>query len=409
MIKDIKSLALECENEAREVFKKIDSVSYSNTEKVLRAFSDLRLSERHFAPSTGYGYNDDGRDLCDKAFALCFDAEDGFARHNIVSGTHAITVALFGLLRPGDTMLSVTGTPYDTLHNLIGLGDTKGSGTLTDFGITYRQTEMCDFSTIDYRTVEEELRRDKTIKVVYLQRSKGYLSRRSLPAREINELYELVRRHEGVYLVVDNCYGEFCETAEPKADILVGSLIKNPGGGMADTGGYIVGTKRAVELASYRLNVPGLGTEAGASLGQTRNMLKGLFYAPHTTAQALKTAVFASLLFSKMGYAVSPLPDEERADIIQTVNMDSADSMLKFCRGIQSGSPIDSHVIPEGWLMPGYNDEVVMAAGAFTQGASIEFSADGPLRPPYTVYMQGGLTYESGKYGLIKAAEELVK
>jgi len=401
-------LASECEKELGAVFAEIDQTAYKNTEKVMRVFATNQLSERHFATTSGYGYNDDGRDMCDRLFAQVFGCESGFARHNIISGTHAIAIALFGLLRPNDTLYSVTSKPYDTLDNVIGLSGANGDGSLADFGVKYRQTELIDGKTLDYEAIKNTLISDKSIKVVFAQRSKGYLSRRSLPSSEINALYELVKQYSGAYLVVDNCYGEFCEETEPKADILVGSLIKNPGGGIAETGGYIVGTKKAVELASYRLTVPGIGLEAGASLGQTKNMIKGLFFAPHATAQALKTAVFAALLFEKLGYDVSPTAFEKRVDIIQTVNLKNADTLLKFCRGIQAGSPIDSFVEPVGWAMPGYNDEVVMAAGTFTQGSSIELSADAPIREPYTVYLQGGVTYESGKYGILSAARYML-
>ncbi len=402
---DFVQLTAECESELGEIFARIDRISYKNTEKVMRVFSNNRLSERHFNPSSGYGYNDDGRDLCDKLFANVFGYEHGFARHTLISGTHALNVALFGLLRPGDTLYSVTGKPYDTLDGVIGGSGEKDNGSLSDFGVLYRQCELVKTGTLDYEAIRNALLFDKSIKVVFVQRSKGYASRRSLPCDEINRLYEIVKQNSSAYLVVDNCYGEFCEESEPKADLIVGSLIKNPGGGIAETGGYIVGTERAVELAAYRLSVPGIGLEAGASLGQTKSMIKGLFYAPHTTAQALKTAAFAALLFKKLGYEVYPDAFEKRVDIIQTINLKDADTLLKFCHGIQAGSPVDSFVKPEGWAMPGYDSEVVMAAGAFTQGSSIELSADAPIREPFTVYIQGGLTYESGKYGILTAAE----
>lgn len=406
---DLHLLADECETELAEIFAEIDRTAYKNTEKVMRIFEESRLSDRHFAPSCGYGYNDDGRDLCDKMFAQAMGCESGFARHNIISGTHALGIALFGLLRPNDTLYSVAGKPYDTLDKVIGISNSNGDGSLADFGVSYRQTELIESKTLDYKKIKETLLADKSIKVVFVQRSKGYSSRRSLSCKEIDKLYDIVKQNSNAYLVVDNCYGEFCEENEPKADLLVGSLIKNPGGGIAETGGYIVGTERAVELASYRLSVPDIGLEAGASLGQTKNMIKGLFFAPHTTAQALKTAVFASALFKKLGYDVFPNAFEKRVDIIQTINLKNASTLLKFCHGIQAGSPVDSFVEPIGWAMPGYNDEVVMAAGAFTQGSSIELSADAPIREPYTVYMQGGLTYESGKYGILSAAKYMSK
>lgn len=406
----ILNMSAECERELAEVFARVDSIAFKNTEKVMSIFRENRLSDRHFNSTCGYGYNDDGRDLCDKMFAEAFGAEAGFARSQIISGTHALAIALYGVLRPGDTMLSVAGKPYDTLDNVIGLGDSagKGEGSLIEYGVKYRQIELVDKKSLDLDAIKATLEEDKSIKVVFVQRSKGYDDRRTLTVFEINELFELVRKYEGVYLVVDNCYGEFTEAEEPKADLLVGSLIKNAGGGIAETGGYIVGTKRAVELASYRLTVPGIGLEAGASMGTTKPMIKGLFFAPHVTAQAIKTAHFAAAMFEKMGFECYPASTESRSDIIQTIRLHNAENVLKFCRGIQKGSPVDSFVTPEGWEMPGYNDSVVMAAGAFTQGSSIELSADAPLREPYLVYMQGGLTYESGKLGIMTALDEML-
>lgn len=407
----ILSLADECERELSPIFAEIDKTAFLNTQKVMRIFRENHLSDRHFNPTCGYGYNDDGRDLCDKMFAQALGCEFGFARSQIISGTHALAIALYGVLRPGDTMLSVSGKPYDTLDGIIGLGDTYtyGYGTLIEYGVKYKDIQLTDGKYIDYSAVETALENDKTIKVVYVQRSKGYGDRRTLTVAEINELFSLVRKYDGVYMIVDNCYGEFCEIEEPKGDLLVGSLIKNAGGGMAETGGYIVGTERAVKLASYRLTVPGIGLEAGASMGATKPMIKGLFFAPHITAQAIKTAHFAAAMFEKLGFECSPSSKERRSDIIQTIRLHSAENVLKFCRGIQKGSPVDSFVVPEGWEMPGYNDSVVMAAGAFTQGSSIELSADAPLREPYLVYMQGGLTYESGKIGIMTAVSEMTE
>ncbi len=406
----ILKLAEECENELKPIFADIDKVSFKNTEKVMSIFRENHLAERHFASTCGYGYNDDGRDLCDKMFAQAFGKEYGFARSQIISGTHALAIALYGLLRPNDTLLSASGKPYDTLDNVIGLGDSakNGEGSLIEYGVKYRHIELVDGKTLNLPAIKNELDNDKSIKVVFVQRSKGYGDRRTLTVAEINELYDLVREYEGVYLVGDNCYGEFSETEEPKGDLLVGSLIKNAGGGIAETGGYIVGTERAVELASYRLTVPGIGLEAGASMGATKPMIKGLFFAPHITAQAIKTAHFAAAMFEKLGFECSPSSKEKRSDIIQTIYLHNAENVLKFCRGIQKGSPVDSFVTPEGWEMPGYNDSVVMAAGAFTQGSSIELSADAPLREPFIVYMQGGLTYESGKLGIMIAASEML-
>ncbi len=392
--------AAECEKALSGIFAELEETAFYNTQKVLRVFAENRLSERHFNGTVGYGYNDDGRDLCDKLFADCFGTEAGFARAGIISGTHALTIALQGLLRPNDVMLAVTGKPYDTLDNVIGITPCKGS--LAEFGVRYEQIELVDQATLDWNAIRERLEKGG-VRMVYAQRSKGYAKRRTLTAAELNQLYELVHRYPGVFFVVDNCYGEFVEKEEPKADLLVGSLIKNPGGGMAEAGGYLVGTEEATELAAYRLTVPGIGLEAGATFGTTKNIIKGLFYAPHTVLQAMKTAHFAAAMFEKAGFDCFPAAFTPRADIIQTVDCKSRDLLLRFCKGIQAGSPVDSFVTPEGWAMPGYNDEVVMAAGAFTQGSSIELSADAPIRPPYRVYLQGGLTYESGKYGILQA------
>ena len=404
------SLASECENELASVFAEIDSVAFKNTQKVMSVFRENRLSDRHFNSTCGYGYNDDGRDLCDKMFAEIFGCESSFARSQIISGTHALAIALYGLLRPNDTLLAVSGKPYDTLDSVIGIGESaeSGEGSLADLGVNYREIPLVNGKTLDLNAIRKTLSEDKSIKVAFVQRSKGYGDRRTLTVAEINALFELVREFDGVYLVVDNCYGEFCETEEPKGDLLVGSLIKNAGGGIAEIGGYIVGTKRAVDLAAARLTVPGIGLEAGASMGATKPMIKGLFFAPHITAQALKTAHFAAAVFEKQGFECEPPSKEKRSDIIQTLRLHNAENVLKFCRGIQKGSPVDSFVSPEGWDMPGYNAPVVMAAGAFTQGSSIELSADAPLREPYLVYLQGGMTYESGKLGILTALSEML-
>lgn len=400
--KQLLSLAAECEKDLAGTFASLGDVAFKNTAKVMKVFSDNHLSERHFNPTVGYGYNDDGRDLCDKLFAESLGRPYGFARCNIISGTHALTIALQGLLRPGETMLAVTGKPYDTLDSVIGI--TPCAGSLAEFGVKYEQIDLIDHAKANLPAIKARL--DKGgVRMVYAQRSKGYEGRRTLTADELTEIYALVKQYKDVFFVVDNCYGEFVEEKEPEADLLVGSLIKNPGGGMAETGGYIVGTEQAVELASYRLTVPGIGLEAGASLGTTKNMIKGLFYAPHTVCQALKTAHFAAAMFERCGYSCFPKAFEQRSDIIQTIDCGSKEKLLQFCHGIQAGSPVDSYVTPEGWAMPGYNDEVVMAAGAFTQGSSIELSADGPIRPPYRVFLQGGLTYESGKYGILTALQ----
>lgn len=402
----IRQLAHRCEIGLKKEFTEYDEVSTLNTEKVLTVFRELGLAERHFAPTNGYGYNDDGRDLADAAFSKVFGCESGFVRHSIVSGTHALGIGLFALLRPGDTLYSVAGKPYDTLDGVIGINGVKEDGCLVEYGVKYKQQELLGGKSLDYVEIENSLKADKSIKVVFVQRSKGYLNRESLSSTEINKLYTIVEKASNAYLVVDNCYGEFCETSEPLGDLLIGSLIKNPGGGIAESGAYLVGTKKAAALAAARLTVPGIGLECGASLGHTRNILKGLFFAPHIVCQAKKTAAFASALFQELGYSVNPAPGSERRDIIQTVALGSAEKVCAFCRGLQKGSPVDSFVTPEPWDMPGYSTPVIMAAGAFTQGSSLELSADAPIRPPYTVFMQGGLTYESGRYGVMLAAME---
>lgn len=405
------ALAEETEKElvSEGIFAGIEKTAFINQMRVMNAFRKFQVSESHFCPTSGYGYDDRGRDTLEEIFAHVFETEDAIVRHNIISGTQALCIGLFGILRTGDTMLSVTGKPYDTLDEVIGLRG-EGMGSLKDYGVSYMEKPLVD-GKIDIESMKAELSAHPEIKMVYIQRSKGYAVRPTLSAKEIGEA--AVAAHEirpDVFVFVDNCYGEFCDDHEPTyygADVAVGSLIKNAGGGMAETGGYIAGTKKAVELISYRLTTPGIGKEAGASLGQTKNMYKGLFYAPHTVCQALKTAVFAARHFKKLGYDVYPLAEEERHDIIQTVTLGTAEGLLRFCAGIQSGSPVDSHVVPEAWEMPGYADPIVMAAGAFTSGASIELSADGPVKAPYTAYLQGGLTYESGKLGIILAAQKI--
>lgn len=377
----------------------------------MASFRERRVSDALFAPSTGYGYDDHGRDTLERIWADVFGSEAAIVRHSIVNGTHAISIGLFGLLRPGDIMLSVTGRPYDTLEQVIGMNGKTGDGSLADFGVEYREIEMNGEGGIDYPALEAAICADAEhrIRVVFIQRSKGYLNRRTLSADEISRAYELVHAHrDDIFVVADNCYGEFSEDHEPHADLLIGSLIKNPGGGMAETGGYLAGSERAVRLASYRMTTVGAGAEVGASIGQTRNMYKGLFYAPHTTAEAIKTAHFAAYIFSALGYRVEPSWDTPRSDIIQTVITGSAEGLCAFCRGIQSGSPVDAFVTPEPWDMPGYSDKVIMAAGTFVQGASIELSADGPLRHPYTAYFQGGLTFESGRIGIMSAAAAMM-
>lgn len=409
----IRKLAAEAEEALAARFTEIDRISYENTNRVMDTFREFRVSESLFQSSSGYGNGDRGRDVLDEIWADVMGAEAAFVRHNIVSGTHALTIGLFGLLRPGDILYSVAGKPYDTLEEVIGLCGEAGNGSLRDFGVDYLQTDLNDEGEFLFDEITENLKKHPNIKVVFIQRSKGYLNRKTLSVDQIGEAVKAVRAvRSDVFVVVDNCYGEFVETREPThvgADLIIGSLIKNPGGGMAETGGYLAGTKRAVELASYRLTSVGIGVEQGATVGQTKSLYKGLFYAPHTVSQALKTAHLAAYIFSKMGFAVEPAWDEVRHDIIQSVITGSEEMLCAFCRGIQQGSPVDAFVVPEPWEMPGYSDRVIMAAGGFTQGSSIELSADGPLRPPYTAYFQGGLTYESGKIGILSAAQSIME
>jgi len=413
--KETRALARQAELALADIFADIDEIARAGTERVLDVFREERVSEGMFAASTGYGYGDTGRDTIDRIAAKIFGAEAGFMRPFIISGTHALTIGLFALLRPGDVMLSVTGSPYDTLREVIGMDGANGDGSLADFGVQYDDVDFTPAGEIDFAGIAAKLKEHgERVKVVFLQRSKGYLARPTLTVAQIGEVVQFVRKtaEHPVYVVVDNCYGEFTERTEPTAvgaDLIIGSLIKNPGGGMADIGGYLCGTARAVELAGNRLCCPGVGLDAGASLGQNRNILRGLFYAPHTTAQAMKTAHLAAYMFEHAGFDVLPKSMERRSDIIQTVTLHSAEKLCAFCRGIQSASPVDSHVTPEPWAMPGYADEVIMAAGAFVGGASIELSADAPLREPYTVFMQGGLTYESGRLGIMAAYEEVAK
>ncbi len=408
----ILDIAKKAEKELSGVFSDIDNIAYENTARVLDSFRRHRVSEAMLYGSTGYGYGDTGRDTLDLIYADVFGAESAFVRHNIVNGTQAISTALFGLLRPNDIMLSVTGRPYDTLSDVIGDKTKNGDGSLCDFGVTYDDVELKDGEP-DYESIDKKIKEaGARLKVVFIQRSKGYQLRPTFSAEKIGEIISFVKARTNAYVVVDNCYGEFCDTKEPThygADLICGSLIKNPGGGLAETGGYIAGTKRAVELASYRLTSVGIGTECGATVGQLRNMFKGFFFAPHITAQAVKTAVFAAYVYDALGFSVFPDWREPRHDIVQTVICETPERLVAFCRGIQAGSPVDSFVVPEPWEMPGYEDKVIMAAGAFTQGSSIELSADGPLREPYTAYFQGGLTFESGKYAIMMSADQMLK
>ncbi len=393
---------------AEPAIKKIDAVTDYNQQKMLAAFIKNRVSESHFAASTGYGYGDRGRETLDRVYADAFGAEDALVRHNFVSGTHALTVALFGVLRPGDTMLSVTGLPYDTLRAVIGLtGD--GTGSLKEFGINYGQVDLTPDGKPDYDEIRRRVK--PGLKMVYIQRSRGYSLRPSLFVEEIEKIARIAKeKAPDCIVMVDNCYGEFVQAEEPVsrgADLMAGSLIKNPGGGIAPTGGYIAGRGDLVEKCSYRLTTPGTGRELGATLGNNRELFMGAFHAPHVTGEALKTAVFTSALFSVLGYGVTPEYDEPRADIIQAILLRSEKALTAFCRGIQKGAPVDSFVVPEPWDMPGYDCKVIMAAGAFTLGASIDLSADAPLREPYAAWMQGALNYHSGRLGAMLAAQSM--
>ena len=404
--KKVEKLLCDAERDCREIFEKLDDLSKNRTDDIMDAFAEFRVSESDFISSSGYGYGDVGRDKLDKIWARVFGTEAALVRPHIVNGTHALTIGLFALLRPNDVLLSVTGKPYDTLDCAIGITNKDGRGSLYDFGVKYREVSLLADTKIDFDGIEKNLTDD--VKVVYLQRSRGYAQRRALTVSQIDEVYSFVKARSNAFVAVDNCYGEFTEKKEPNADLLIGSLIKNPGGGFAECGGYLAGDEKAVDLCAARLTSPGIGAECGASLSQNKNMYRGLFYAPHTVSQAQKTAILAAYILEKLGYDVSPKYNEYRSDIIEAVNFNSADKLCAFCRGIQSASPIDSFVVPEPWDMPGYADKVIMAAGAFVQGSSIELSCDGPLKPPYTAFFQGGLTYESGRIARAVAASKLI-
>lgn len=406
----VRAIGAQAQSELTQQFARIDEIAEQNTQKVLSAFQAHKVSEAHFQGSTGYGYDDLGRDALGEIYADIFGTEDALVRTTFVNGTHAIASALYGVLRPGDVLLSAVGAPYDTLQTVIGFTG-NSSGSLREFGVEYRQVDLTAEDTPDVPALCQAVQ-DKRVKAVLIQRSRGYATRASLSVDTIRTLCEAIRgvRPE-VTILVDNCYGEFVETIEPSqvgADLMMGSLIKNPGGGLAPMGGYIAGRKDLVEAAAMRMTVPGIGRECGASLGTNRALYQGLFLAPHTVAQATKTAVFAARVMELLGYSTSPKAQDIRHDIIQMVHLQTPEAVEKFCRGIQAGAPVDSYVTPVPWDMPGYDCPVIMAAGAFIQGASIELSADAPMRPPYTVYMQGGLTYESGKLGILLAAQELL-
>ena len=404
------ALAGQAERGLSGQFARIDAIAQANSRRVLAAFQKHRVAEGCFAGTTGYGYDDLGRDKLDEIYAELFGTEDALVRIQFVNGTHAIACALFGALKAGDVLVSAVGAPYDTLLGVVGAVD-KGHGSLKDYGVEYRQVELANDAP-DKAGLAQAVR-DPRVKAVLIQRSKGYATRASLSVDEIGELCAVVRENNPcAAILVDNCYGEFVEEREPThvgADLAVGSLIKNPGGGLAPTGAYIAGRRDLVEGAAMRLTCPGIGRECGCTLGNNRLLYQGLFLAPHTVAQAVKTAVFAARLMELMGYETQPGSDEVRHDIIQMIHLRQPEAVKRFCKGIQSGAPVDSYVTPEPWDMPGYDSQVIMAAGAFIQGASIELSADAPMREPYTVYLQGGLTYESGRTGVMLAAEELLK
>jgi len=408
-IKDsILALAKEAEEAVKEAFGRIEAVREINQLKVIRALQLEKLSDTHFAGTTGYGYNDKGRETLEAVYARAFGAEDALVRHSITCGSHALALCLYGLLRPGDELLSVTGKPYDTLDEVIGIRGKPGSGSLKDFGISYRQVDLRD-GQIDLKAITEAI--NERTRLVFMQRSRGYAFRPPVTIAQIAKVVETVKAvKKDVQVMVDNCYGEFVETLEPTdvgVDVMAGSLIKNPGGGLVPSGGYIVGTHEAVEKISYRMTLPGIGREVGATLGQNRLMFQGFFMAPHIVAESLKGAVFTAEIMRRLGFETWPGPFDRRCDLIQAIRFNREDAVIAFCEGIQKGSPVDAFVTPEPWDMPGYDAPVIMAAGAFIQGSSIELSADAPIKPPYTAYMQGGLVYEHVKLGVMSAIQEL--
>ena len=406
--KDAVSVALA---KVKPQFEKISETTRYNQHKMLKAFIDHGVSEACLGSSTGYGYGDKGRDVLEQVCATVFGAEDSIIRHNFTCGTHTLTVALFGVLRPGDTMLCVTGRPYDTLIGVLGINK-HIEGSLKDFGVNYDQVDLLADGSVDLEGIAKKLKQNK-YKMVYIQRSRGYSLRPTLTIENIEEICKTVRSiTDEPIIMVDNCYGEFTEEKEPcevGADLMAGSLIKNPGGAIAPTGGYIAGKADLVEKCAYRMTAPGVGREVGATLGLNREMFLGFYNAPHVTGEALKTAVLAAALFEDMGYKVTPRYDEKRGDIIQAVCLETPERLIAFCKGIQAGAPVDSFATPEPWDMPGYDNKVIMAAGAFTGGSSIELSADAPLREPFAVWIQGGIHFDTGMVGVALAAEEILK
>ena len=404
MLKEnIIELSKKVEKEIKPQFEQIEEICERNSLKVLKAFQDNRISEVHFGSTTGYGYDDIGRDTIEKVFAQVLGAEDALVRSQFISGTHALTVALFAFLRPGDTMLSINGKPYDTLDEVIGIVENKSS--LKSYGINFEKIELID-NDFNYEEIQKTLK-NKKIKLIEIQRSKGYANRKSISIEKVEKVIKAIREvDKNVIIMVDNCYCEFVGEKEPTevgADVMVGSLIKNLGGGLAPNGAYIAGKKELVNLAAERLTAPGEGREVGPTLGINKSILQGLFFAPSVVASSLKTAVFASKMLEELGYKTEPRFNEKRADIVQTIEFGNAQDLIKYCQGIQMGSPVDSNSVPEPWDMPGYTDKVIMAAGSFTQGSSIELSCDGPIREPYLAFQQGALTYEYGKLGVLKA------
>ena len=408
---EVYDMARRAQERIKHRFDAIDAVAEVNTRRVMEAFQDNKVAEACFAGTTGYGYDDLGRETLDKIYAQIFGTEAALVRIGFVNGTHALTAAMFAMVKPGDTILAATGMPYDTLRTAIGINGVE-HGSLKFYGIDYAQVDMTAGGEPDYEAIAKAAA-DPKVTAVMVQRSRGYDDRKSLSVEEIGRICRCVKdANPKAKIMVDNCYGEFTDTLEPShvgADIIAGSLIKNPGGGLAPTGGYIAGTKELVDRAAMRLTTPGIGGECGSTLGNNRLLFQGLFMAPHVVAQALKTAVFCSAMMDELGLESSPGVDEKRGDIIQMVKLGSPENMKRFCLGIQAGAPVDSYVTPEPWPMPGYDCPVIMAAGSFIQGSSIELSADGPIREPYTVYMQGGLTYESGKLGIMMAVSAMLE
>lgn len=407
--KEVEKMTNLAEEEVKNEFQKINKMCETNTLKVLKAFQDNNLSEIHLGSTTGYGYNDIGRDTIEKIYAQIFKAEDSLVRNQFVSGSHALTVTLFALLRPGDTLLSITGLPYDTLHEVIGIRENKSS--LKSFNINYEQIDLVD-NDFDYEKIKETLK-NKKIKVIEIQRSRGYSSRKAITIDKLEKVIKEIREvDKDVIIMIDNCYCEFVSEKEPievGANIAVGSLIKNLGAGIAPNGAYVVGDKDLIELVAERLTVPGEGKEVGPSLGANKQFLQGLFFAPSVVGSSLKIAVLTSKIMENLNYKVEPKYNDVRADIVQTIEFGNPEDLIKYCQGIQAGSPVDSNSIAEPGDMPGYDDKIIMAAGAFTQGSSIELSCDAPIRPPYIAYQQGGLTYEYGKLGVLKAVENILR